>query len=232
MPISAARSVPSLQSIRLQVASCLCRMGVMGDASNANDGKADDSFAGWWLGGFGCAGAIVAGVLGAVFADLGFVESALNRCPRRGPGGGYRVSCGGGISADSRRPPRLGRAAPRLEYRPTVSTPRSADRPSRSMKVACGSIGSSPPNIALHNIPISTARSVRSSSRSIRGSAKVQLCGSPSRSRLRRPLEWCVRPIDRAMAQDHPHIMSDRSAAWWVRAAASSAAICALALGV
>jgi hypothetical protein len=76
MPISAARSVPSLQSIRLQVASCLCRMGVMGDASNANDGKADDSFAGWWLGGFGCAGAIVAGVLGAVFADLGFVESA------------------------------------------------------------------------------------------------------------------------------------------------------------
>lgn len=48
----------------------------MGDAWNANDGKADDSFAGCWLGGFGCAGAIVAGVLGAVFADLGFVESA------------------------------------------------------------------------------------------------------------------------------------------------------------
>jgi hypothetical protein len=47
----------------------------MGDASNANDGKGDDSFAGWWLSGFGCAGAIVAGVLAAVFANLGFVES-------------------------------------------------------------------------------------------------------------------------------------------------------------
>ena len=51
-------------------------MGGMGDASNANDGKAGDSFAGWWLGGFGCAGAIVAGTLVAVFANLGFVESA------------------------------------------------------------------------------------------------------------------------------------------------------------
>jgi hypothetical protein len=51
-------------------------MGGMGDASNVNDGKAGDSFAGWWLGGFGCAGAIVAGTLVAVFADLGFVESA------------------------------------------------------------------------------------------------------------------------------------------------------------
>jgi len=48
----------------------------MGDASNANDGKAADSFAGWWLGGFGCAGAIIAGTLVAVFANLGFVESA------------------------------------------------------------------------------------------------------------------------------------------------------------
>jgi len=48
----------------------------MGDASNANDGKADDSFAGWWLSGFGCGGAIVAGTLVAVFANLGFVESA------------------------------------------------------------------------------------------------------------------------------------------------------------
>jgi hypothetical protein len=35
-----------------------------------------DSFAGWWLGGFGCVGAIVAGTLVAVFANLGFVESA------------------------------------------------------------------------------------------------------------------------------------------------------------
>jgi hypothetical protein len=51
-------------------------MGGMSDASNANDGKAGDSFAGWWLGGFGCAGAIVAGTLVAVFANLGFVESA------------------------------------------------------------------------------------------------------------------------------------------------------------
>ena len=50
-------------------------MGGMGDASNANDGKAADSFAGWWLGGFGCVGAIVAGTLVAVFANLGFVES-------------------------------------------------------------------------------------------------------------------------------------------------------------
>ena len=51
-------------------------MGGMGDASNANDGKAADSFAGWWLGGFGCAGAIVVGTLVAVFTNLGFVESA------------------------------------------------------------------------------------------------------------------------------------------------------------
>jgi hypothetical protein len=35
-----------------------------------------DSFAGWWLGGFGCAGAVTAGVLVAVFANLGFVGSA------------------------------------------------------------------------------------------------------------------------------------------------------------
>ncbi|HEX6579470.1 MAG TPA: hypothetical protein VF195_01130 [Actinomycetota bacterium] len=48
----------------------------MGDASNANDGKGDDSFAGWWLGGFGCAGAIVAGVLAAVLANLAFVDMA------------------------------------------------------------------------------------------------------------------------------------------------------------
>jgi hypothetical protein len=48
----------------------------MGGASSANDGKADDSFAGWWLGGFGCAGAIVAGVLAAVLANLGFVDTA------------------------------------------------------------------------------------------------------------------------------------------------------------
>ena len=54
----------------------IAEWGVMGDASNANDGKADDSIAGWWLGGFGCAGAIVAGTLVAVFANLGFVESA------------------------------------------------------------------------------------------------------------------------------------------------------------
>jgi hypothetical protein len=51
-------------------------MGGMGDALNTNDGKAGHSFAGWWLGGFGCAGAIVAGTLVAVFANLGFVESA------------------------------------------------------------------------------------------------------------------------------------------------------------
>jgi hypothetical protein len=47
----------------------------MGDASKANGDKASDSFAGWWLGGFGCAGAIVAVTLVAVFANLGFVES-------------------------------------------------------------------------------------------------------------------------------------------------------------
>ena len=48
----------------------------MGDASNIKGGKGDDSFAGWWLGGFGCAGAIIAGTLVAVLSNPSFVESA------------------------------------------------------------------------------------------------------------------------------------------------------------
>jgi hypothetical protein len=38
--------------------------------------RSDESFAGWWLGGFAGAGATVAGTLVAVFADLGFVDTA------------------------------------------------------------------------------------------------------------------------------------------------------------
>lgn len=38
--------------------------------------RSDDSFAGWWLGGFGCAGAITAGVLTVVFGNVGLLASA------------------------------------------------------------------------------------------------------------------------------------------------------------
>ena len=87
-------------------------MGVMGDASNANDGKAFHSFPGWWLGGFGCAGAIVAGTLVAVFANLGFVESAGIAALGAIVGVVIGIRYGDGIGAAGRGTSWMGRRAP------------------------------------------------------------------------------------------------------------------------
>jgi hypothetical protein len=109
----------------------------MGDASNGNDGKAGDSFAGWWLGGFGCAGAIVAGTLVAVVANLGFVESAGIAALGAIVGVviGLRVAMTLVLLAEE-----LLRwdEEPRLAHRSTVSTPRWASRPRRPVKVTVG----------------------------------------------------------------------------------------------